>query len=165
MSFLLVQSDCRIFWSSISLKGMCISDFLHGENCQGQVASETNFWLDVARCASCQSDCWVLWSRISLEKINILFFYTWRWCHQGKVGFETTAFVWMWIGVPHVQSACTILCSAISLEGSKWFIDFLYGYIHQEKVAYDTNTFGCMTSGGPLVLSVSRVLWSSTFLQ
>lgn len=129
---------------------MCISDFLHGENYQGQVASETNFWLDVARCASYQSDCWVLWSRISLEKINILFFQNQYFIF--KVGFETTAFVWVWIGVPHVQSTC--------MEAIKWFIDFLYGYIHQEKVTYDTNTFG-----GPLVLSDSRVLWSSTFLQ
>ena len=67
-----------------------------------------------------QSDWKFLWSAMSLKRIICFLIFLCRVSHQEKLVPETTTFVWVWLGEPHIQPDCSILWSSISLEGIKY---------------------------------------------
>ena len=120
----LVQSDCRILWSSVSLGKIahCLRFFVDGDSDQVKVVSERSsfgwVWLVVPLV---QSDCKILWWSISVERIEwyfflYLFFFFCGDSHQRKVAHETNKF---WLLVVCCVS-CLIRLTASLIRNKTW---------------------------------------------
>ena len=140
----LLQSDCMILWSSVSLGRIAHSlwFFVDGDSHQVKVTCERpSFgWMWLVVCAFEPLDCKVLWSSISVERIKwylfLYFFFFFfvvffvfllllvfvlllrRDSHQRKVAPETTKF-WL-VVVCFVSYLTRLKASLISNKGKNY---------------------------------------------
>ena len=85
----LIQSDCRILWSSISQGGINQSlRFLNGDNTEGKIVSETTTHI-------VNSNFRIILSSISLKRIKRYLSFLHRVNHQEKVTYGISTGGWV----------------------------------------------------------------------
>ena len=161
--------DYQCLWKE-SINGL---DFLHGDNHQGKLVTETTTYAWVTLSVSlAQSDWRILWSSISVEGFNIWHFLHGN-SHQRMLVSETliSEFLsnyhvgWALPGVLLVQSNYRILWLTLSVEGINWYLRlFAWKYLSW-RYACETTTHGWVRPGVSLIQSDWRILWWSLSLE
>ena len=112
----LVESDCRILWSSVSLERIkwYLSWFVRSLSPREGRIRDHNFWLGMAACIFLPVR--FFYHQYTWKKSSGILVLMLEVSHQRGITPETITFGWMWLVVPLVESDCTILWSSISWE-------------------------------------------------
>ena len=115
----LVESDCRILWSSVSLERIrwYLSWFVKSLSPTEGRIRDYNFWLGVAACFFLPVRFFYQYLCKKSSDILVLILED---SHQRAVTPENITFGWMWLVMPLVKSDCTILWWSISWEKVIW---------------------------------------------
>ena len=134
----LLQSDCKILWSSISDRSQKVSlIFLHGVSYQGELESDSITLVAFGqKCLVSNQIVGFFDQYIWKESIVILYFFHMRIIIKGIIHF--------WLDVISCASRPIrlqdSLINKISIRNHN-ILDFLHGDVHQVKVEYKATTF------------------------